>query len=81
MKACPVRAMIIDSKYKIVNTIFFDEMEFQEDMRTAVSKRDHSVISSSGEQVKRMSFNVDRDKIICKIKELEETCQLLAGNF
>jgi len=56
-KACPVRSMVIDDEYEMVNTIFEDEIEFQKDLSDSMDSEITFQLNNHEERAKRLKMD------------------------
>lgn len=76
-KACPIRALILDQKDNRAMTLFLDEKEFMEDIRTAISNDLIARLSNPAEKIKRIASRLPPHKLILETQILESKIEAL----
>jgi hypothetical protein len=72
IEACPIRCMLIDDRDERINTIFFDELEFFQDVSASTNLSLHSQLKNPHEKIGRFEKAILEDQLDSSLSIMKE---------
>lgn len=80
IEACPIRCMLIDDRDGRINTIFFDELEFFQDVSASTNLSLYSQLRSPHEKIGRFEKVILEDELNASLSIMKEEFRELVAN-